>query len=349
MSDEAPTSKQKQYLIDLGISAIPNDLTRAQASAWIDEVRSYNDTKQRGTIPERKIRTDIYDVPPGGAPKPVAASSPAAPIPVPPGATGFQSAKEASEGKAPPPIAPAPEASAIAVPEQYESEERGPLTPVQVMTKEERESYGLGETDTVVIPGRQDKTQIVPEYGLPAKFLFARLSRNARTGRTDVRVFASIEGLVFRANAFCGGIKKLSFRYVDPKEIPGLAAFIDETKDPQIIARCSVTLGNGTEVEEEGTVRLSEIQLHPSRRDPRRMVARSPVARDYVLELAKKRSLARCLRWGTNFGGTALDELPPDEAGDARVRAGLPESPAGPAASTGTPSRKDGAKKGGKE
>lgn len=53
------------------------------------------------------------------------------------------------------------------------------------------------------------------------------------------------------------------------------------------------------------------------------MVSRAPVGRTNPTELVKKRALARALRWGTGFGGTALDELPAADAEEARERAGL--------------------------
>lgn len=305
--EEPATGRQVQWLVDLGARPIPPDLTRSEASAWIDELKEYDTTSRRGTVPEGRIRTDLFQRPPtrveaGPAPPgPTVSVTTGGPAQAASTATsGFQTARELrDQGQAP-----------VAVYEERE-EERGPLTPVQVMSKEERESYGIAETETAVIRGTNQA--VVPEYGMPAKYLFARLSKNVQSGRMDVRIFASIEGLVFRANAYSDGIRKLSFDYVAPESVPGFDAFVKETKDPQIIARAHVVLGNGTEVVEEGTVRLSEIQLHPSRRNPQRMVARSPVARTNPLELAKKRALARALRWGTGFGGTALDELPPTE------------------------------------
>jgi len=336
--DEPATNKQRQFISDLGAQTIPDDLTRTEASTWIEELRRYTETSQRGTIQKERIRTDLFQGPPGRGPRPadiqaqvttvgsdgktVTTRTPLAsegttsvtvgPTPITGGTTPtFQTAKEmadrSAQAPAPPPVRP-PSPAAAEVYEERE-EDRGPLTPVQVMTREERESYGLGETETVVVQGRKDKTGIVPEYGMPAKYLFARISRNARSGQFDVRVFPSIEGLTFRANAFAGGIRKLTFEFIRQEDVPGLAAFSSETNDPQIIARAHVVLGNGTEVVEEGTVRLSEIKLHQSRRTGK-MVARSPVARDFPLEVAKKRALSRALRWGTGFGGTALDELP---------------------------------------
>ena len=240
-------------------------------------------------------------------------------VPVGPGAvtlpaSEFRTAGEMMGGAGAVPIAPY---------EERDEGDRGPLTPVQAMTPQERELYGLAENETTVLRGKT--MQIVPEYGMPARYLFARVSINRWTNRPDARIFASIEGLVFRANAYNGGIKRLSFDYLKSEDVPVFADFLKETRDPQIIARAHVTLGDGTEIVEEGTVRLSEIQLHPSRRDRTRMVASSPVARSNPLEIAKKRALARALRWGTGFGGTALDELPPADTEGARHQAGLVE------------------------
>ncbi len=284
------TPFQRQKLVDLGVdknAAADPRLTKQQASDWIDGCKAA-----------------------GREERPIPTAPPATPGPEPP---GFRPASEmARPPEAAPPVQPPAPPTAAAVYEERD-EDRGPLTPVQVMTQQEREQYGLGETETVVLPGRKDEqgTKIVPEFGMPAKYLFARISRKPN-GQIDVRVFPSIEGLTFRANAYAQGIKTLQFEYVKPEEIPGFAAFAEETKDPQIIARVTVALGNGATIVEEGTVRLSEIQLHRRARDGK-MVARSPVARTNYLEIAKKRALARALRWGTGYGGTALDELPPDE------------------------------------
>ena len=148
-----------------------------------------------------------------------------------------------------------------------------------------------------------------------------------RTGLPEARLFPSIEGLIFRANAYNHGIKGYTYEFIDQKDIPGLAPFLEETKDPELICRVHVTLGDGTDVVEHGSVRLSEIKLYQSRRTGK-MVARSPVARSNPTELAVKRALARALRWGTGFGGTALDELPVPESEEARERAGLKGGPA---------------------
>lgn len=254
---------------------------------------------------DRKGNTRSHKVEPAGAPPPPEASA------------GFKTADQL-------PATPAPGA-APPVPAVAEEEDSGPLTPVAVMTDDERRTYGIAETETAVVRGT--KWTIVPELGMPAKYVFARISLNRRTNRTEVRLFPSIEGLMFRANAFADGIRKLTWEYVEAKDIPGLSAFLEETHDPQLIVRAHVTLGNGAEIVEEGSVRLSEIKLFQSKRSGR-MVSRSPVGRTNPIELAKKRALARALRWGTGFGGTALDELPPAESEDAREKAGLKGGPA---------------------
>jgi hypothetical protein len=295
------TNAQKLFLKELGATAIPDGLTTPEASSWIDEIRAYARASERGLIPQG-ARADIYQNPPGWK-KDAEPARQEPPLP------GFATADKLQGQPAQGPVS----AQSIA----YEpDEERGALTPLTVIPTAERKKMGVEENGTVVLRGT--KWNIIPELGMPAKFVFARI--NKRTG--DVRLFPAIEGLVFRANAYNRGIKKYTFEFIEQKDIPGLAPFIEETKDPELVCRVHVTLGDGTEVTEHGTVRLSEITLYKSQRTGK-MVARSPVARTNPTELAVKRALARALRWGTGFGGTALDELPVPESEEAREQAGL--------------------------
>jgi len=311
--DAPATDAQRGALARLGVDQnFVNDprLTKGKASELIDEARAAQ-AKRQGKLPDA-----------GPAPGFQSADTISRQ-----GATGTDESSSAPTGTATTGTAPAPPAApapAAAPPESetgvavYEDESRGgPLTPAALMSEEDRKKYGVAETETVVVRG--SKWSIVPELGMPAKFVFARLS--SRGGKIDVRLFPSIEGLTFRANAYADGIRSLKFEYLKPEDIPGLPAFLEETKESVIIVRATCTLGNGTTVVEEGTVRMSEIKLHDKtyfdKRQQRmvtRQVANSPVGRTNPLELGKKRALARCLRWGTGFGGTALDELPPDEA-----------------------------------
>lgn len=292
------TDAQRKLLLSLGVD--PNaagdpGMTKGRASAWIDELRA---RAEPAHDPQRSTR----DVP-GQRPH------------VPQETAGFETADRAPGGPA------------VSVPDGGPDAEadRGPLSPVALWDAKERERHGLAETETAVVRGT--KMRVVAELGMPAKYVFARLSHNRRTDKTEVRLFPSIEGLVFRANAYNGGIKRYSAEFVSTDAIPGLGPFLAETKDPQLVARVHVVLGDGTEVTEQGTVRLSEVRLFESQRTGR-LVARSPVARTNPMEVAIKRALARALRWGTGFGGTALDELPVPESEEARDQAGLRSGPA---------------------
>ena len=151
------------------------------------------------------------------------------------------------------------------------------------------------------------------------------MSINRRTNRPDARIFAWIEGLVFRANAYNGGIKRLSFDYLKSEDVPVFADFLKETRDPQIIARAHVTLGNGSGSSRRGRCASRRSSSTRAAATAPGWSRADPVARSNPLEIAKKRALARALRWGTGFGGTALDELPPADTEGARHQAGLVE------------------------
>jgi hypothetical protein len=326
------TEPQRRWLVAHGVDPnAANDprVTKGQASEWISGIKAEAEKRAQGA-PDRPGQQTLptgQSVAVTGQPAAPVTTTTAAPLP------GFVPASQLPPS-GPPPAAPPPEASAVAV--YRDEEDQGPLTPVAAMSEKERDEFGISETATVVLRGT--KWSIVPELGMPAKFVFARISQNRRTGRTEVRLFPSIEGLTFRANAYNKGIRKYTYEFVKQEDIPGLAAFIEETRDPELVCRVHVTLGDGTEVTEQGTVRVSEVRLYQSRRTGK-MVARSPVARSNPMELAIKRALARALRWGTGFGGTALDELPVSESEEARERAGLKGGPA--ALPAGAPAPRD--------
>jgi len=293
------TEAQRRKLIAVGCDPnAANDarLSKGTASAWIDDFKRAAERKAAeagGFTPADQLPSS------GTAPPGQSAVMHPAPATAPAGPTAIEAYSD--------------------------DEDRTPLTPIAAMGPDDRKRYAIEESGTVVIQGT--KWKIVPELGMPAKFVFARLSVNRRTGLPEARLFPSIEGLIFRANAYNHGIKGYTYEFIDQKDIPGLAPFLEETKDPELICRVHVTLGDGTDVVEHGSVRLSEIKLYQSRRTGK-MVARSPVARSNPTELAVKRALARALRWGTGFGGTALDELPVPESEEARERAGLKGGPA---------------------
>ena len=81
--DDPATNRQKQWISDLGATAIPEDLSRAEASAWIDELKEYDAVSRRGTIPEARIRTDLFQRPPslGPAPAPTVTHAVSTPVP----------------------------------------------------------------------------------------------------------------------------------------------------------------------------------------------------------------------------------------------------------------------------
>jgi len=268
----APATKaQLAYLKDLGVESIPDGITNVEASDWIDEVKEYRRAADHGTIPEGKIRTDL-----------------------------FQNLK--GRGKAPidttaRPVDQPSEPQPATQPVQYEDDTGpGTLTPVTALAVAERNQ--LGKFETRVIEGTS--YDIIPEVGFPARFVFARIGKNRRSGTIEVRLFPGIEALTWRANAFHKGIQNVSFEYLDPAAIPGLAGWTAETKDPQIIARAHVVLGDGREATDEGTVRQSEAVMWGRR---------PSVVRNYPLEMAKKRALARALRWATGYAGTTAEEV----------------------------------------
>ena len=51
--DDPATNRQKQWISDLGATAIPEDLSRAEASAWIDGSRSTTRSRAGARSPRR--------------------------------------------------------------------------------------------------------------------------------------------------------------------------------------------------------------------------------------------------------------------------------------------------------
>ena len=143
--DEA-TGRQKQFLLDLGCTEAPVGLTRAQASAWISELRDHQAIVATGA--KATARADLFTVPPGGSPSPSPAGGQAGGESV--GGHVPASSAGASSGS-PVPSAPAPQAAGApslpiaAAPVSAAVEAAGFRTGAQVLTEQHAPAATFGD------------------------------------------------------------------------------------------------------------------------------------------------------------------------------------------------------------
>ncbi|MBF6555534.1 MAG: recombinase RecT [Acidimicrobiales bacterium] len=218
--DEA-TGRQKQFLLDLGCTEAPVGLTRAQASAWISELRDHQAIVATGA--KATARADLFTVPPGGSPSPSPAGGQAGDSPSRPGGGPAASASSsAAPSPAPQPAgAPAPLAAAAA----SVQEPPGFRTGTQVLAERQAEAE-------LVVRSRESWERAA---GLTAEQI--TILRDAGRFPKDARENEIRFGLAFAhrlgLDVFSGQVKYIRFEENGPMSpfigIDGMAALANKT------------------------------------------------------------------------------------------------------------------------
>lgn len=327
------TERQKRWIGDLGVEKIPDDLALPEASKWIEELRIYSESSQRGTIQREKIRTDLFSTPPGRSPRPAAAAETIAeahkPGLVPPGTT--QVTTTAVEGKAvtastpvvtpentTSTVGPSPQTTAMVPPFRPANElQAGTPAPRTEFPAADDEERGMKPVQDVpefrdhadeyfkdlVLKGRSER--IFTPLGIPAKWVVCRVSRDKKSGAVKaISYHPMVQGLQWFADNHHKGVVACVTQPVSIADVEGLAAWEESQNDPRIVFRAEIKTGDRRHSVAYGTARASEIV--------RGRYTFQPAVTSNPTEMAETRAISRALRHILSIYALSAEELTPE-------------------------------------